>query len=352
MRLLPRIVVLLAVVMAWAVLAEDEPKVETEVAVRVALIQKATLRAYVTGYGTVEPEPAREKLPAAGAKIASPVAGVLAETKCAEGQRVEKGAVLFRLDSRVATVQIEKAKRTLAFAEQSFERQQKLLKVEGTSQKLLQEAEAQVAAARSEFTAAETQLALQEITAPFAGTITKVNARPGEAVELNTVLAELADLERLVVAVPVPSGEASAIKEGQPAEISFKADAKPVAGRVVSLAPQVDPATGTVLVRVAVPKDAGLRPGQFLNVRIVSEERKDRLAVPVASVVKNAETGAVIAIVENGKATRKPVKAGLRDGGLVEVEGEGLRAGQTVVTAGAYGLPKETKVRVLNAETK
>jgi multidrug efflux pump subunit AcrA (membrane-fusion protein) len=69
-------------------------------------------------------------------------------------------------------------------------------------------------------------------------------------------------------------------------------------------------------------------------------------------VVKDADGGTVIAVVEGGKATQKPVKAGLRDGGLVEIEGEGLSEGQTVVTVGAYGLPKETKVRVLNAETK
>jgi hypothetical protein len=46
------------------------------------------------------------------------------------------------------------------------------------------------------------------------------------------------------------------------------------------------------------------------------------------------------------------VKTGLRDGTLVEIEGEGLREGQSVVTAGAYGLPKETKVRVVEAEKK
>jgi len=46
------------------------------------------------------------------------------------------------------------------------------------------------------------------------------------------------------------------------------------------------------------------------------------------------------------------VKTGLRDGTLVEIEGDGLSEGQSVVTVGAYGLPKETKVRVLNPEKK
>jgi len=45
---------------------------------------------------------------------------------------------------------------------------------------------------------------------------------------------------------------------------------------------------------------------------------------------------------------QRPVKVGLRDGELVEIEGDSLREGMTVVTEGAYGLPKETRVRVLN----
>jgi membrane fusion protein (multidrug efflux system) len=121
---------------------------------------------------------------------------------------------------------------------------------------------------------------------------------------------------------------------------------------VIFIGSQVDPATGTVLARLAVPKTAGLRPGQFVQARLFSEELKDRLAVPVASVVTDPEEGSVIAIVEAGKATRRKVKTGLRDGDLIEVEGEGVVEGQNVVTVGAYGLPKETKVRVVGTESK
>jgi membrane fusion protein, multidrug efflux system len=96
-----------------------------------------------------------------------------------------------------------------------------------------------------------------------------------------------------------------------------------------------------------VPKGAGLRLGQFVTARISSEEHKDRLVVPAASVVKDPDEGAVISIVAGDRATRKAVKTGLREGDLVEIQGEGLSEGQTVVTVGAYGLPKETKVRVL-----
>jgi membrane fusion protein (multidrug efflux system) len=78
----------------------------------------------------------------------------------------------------------------------------------------------------------------------------------------------------------------------------------------------------------------------------VVEERPARLAVPVESVVSR-EGNAVIAVVEGDRAKQKPVKTGLRDGGLVEVEGEDLREGMGIVTQGVYGLPVESRIRVV-----
>lgn len=328
--------------------ADEEQKIETEVAVHVAPIRKATLRAYVAAYGSVEAQPAGPATPAAGANISSPLAGAIVETLCQEGQQVAKGAVLFRLDNRLAAAQAARAKQALAFAEQNLERQKALLKVEGTSRRALQEAEAQVASATAELDAARTLLDLHEIKAPLAATVTKVNVRIGEVVDLTTILGELIDLGRLNVALAVPQDEAWAVKQGQETEISTSTGSSVLTGVVERISPQVDAAIGTVMVRASVPANAPLRPGQFIRARIVSEVRADKLAVPVESVVRDPEIGPYVAVVENGKALRKPVKTGLRDGGLVEIEGEGLKEGQVVVTLGAYGLPKETKVRVLD----
>jgi RND family efflux transporter MFP subunit len=147
----------------------------------------------------------------------------------------------------------------------------------------------------------------------------------------------------------VPSRELTMLKVGQPVEVlaDNKSDS-PVTGALAYIGSEVDPKTGTALVRASIPAHSDLRPGQFVTARIVSEEHKDRLAVPVESVVKGAEGSNVIALVQGDKATLKPVKAGLRDGKLVEVEADGLQPGMAVVTEGAYALPKETKVKVLS----
>lgn len=320
----------LAAAGAFPLFAED--KIQTEVAVHVATVQRATLRACVTGYGLVEGEPAREGRPPGASRLAPPVAGVVTGVLCAEGQRVDKGAPLFLLDSRVADVAVETAKVNL-------DRQRKLEKVEGTSQKALQEAEQQLAAAAA-------QRALLRIDAPFAGTVTRVNARPGEAVDPVGVLGELVDMDRLVVTASVPAAEAGALAAGQEAEIKV-AGGDPTAGRVLWVTPQVDPQAGTVTVRVGVPAGAGLRPGQFAGVRIVTEERRGVLAVPREAVYTNHDEQSTLSLVEGDVAKQHVVTVGLRDGDLVEVAGVGIAEGATVVTLGSYALPKETRVRVI-----
>src|ERR1035438_6557788 len=190
------ILILLAVVggLTWLVRFKPpkpeapEKVVEAEVPVHVGKITRATLHSYVTAYGTVEAEPAGER-GAASSRVAPAVAGVVTEVKCMEGQHVTKGELLFQLDTRAADVVVE-------FAQKTLDRQKKLVQVEGSSQKTLQDAEQALATA-------EAQRALSQIKSPLTGKVTKVNTAVGEAADLTTVLAEVVDLDRLVVSANV-----------------------------------------------------------------------------------------------------------------------------------------------------
>jgi membrane fusion protein (multidrug efflux system) len=311
---------------------EEDKKPEAEVPVRVAKITRATLRGYVTAYGTVEPEPK------AGARVAVGVPGVVTAVECVEGQRVESGALLFELDGRTAEVAVK-------FAEKTLERQKTLAQAEGTSQKLLQEAEQQLATARA-------QQGLLQIHSPIAGTVTKVNVKAGEAADLTTVLAEVIDLDRLAVSINIASAELAALKAGQPVEVATPDSTNTVSTSLTFISTQLDAKTGSGVARAGLPANSGLHPGQFVKVRVVSEEHKDCLVVPIACVAKDPSGATFIALVEGEKAVLKPVKAGLRDGDLVEVEGDGVEADKTAVTDGAYGLVMTqqfaTKIRVVS----
>lgn len=337
-------IALLTACIVWrAAVSADEPEPATEVAVQTGKIIKTTLHRYVMAYGTVEPEPATSGKPAASSKIAAPMMGILTQIYCEEGQQVKKGDLLFELDTRSADALIAKAEVAVEFAQKNFARKQQLNATDNISRKLYDEAEQLLQNARKDLLNAKTQKDLLQIKAPLSGTVAVIHFRVGEAVSLNTVLADLIDLDRLDIAIHVPSQEAASLRLGQSVEIST-GSIQP--GKLAFISPQVDPLTDTVLVRATLNKDSGLRPGQFVSVRIVVEERPERLAVPIESVVTR-DGDSMIAVVEGDSAKQKVIKPGLRDGNLIEISGEGLQEGMTIVTQGVYGLPPETRIRVL-----
>ncbi len=331
-----------------------EEEIVTEVNVQVGKIIHSALRGYILAYGRVTLAVGSSDNPPARMNITAPADGIIREVKCIEGQQVNKDDILFRLDNRIADVAVTKAKQAVQFAEQNLARQKELIQSKGTSQKALQQAEYELNGAKEELARVTTERSFFQVTAPISGAIVRVLARPGEAVGRTNILAELIDPNRLIIESRIPNAEVSVLKPGLKAEIetgteeaASNTDMTKATGALIFVDSMVDPGTDTVLVRASTPDEAGLRPGQIVKVRYVYVEKSDCLVVPEESLVTTTEGQTVIAIVENGIAVQKVVHPGLRENGLVEVQGEGITEGLQVVTEGAYGLPHETKVKII-----
>ena len=313
---------LIAAIIAAGCAKHDETVADeatpTVVSVQTGALKLVTLHRYVQGYGMVEPAPATAEQPAAGAQLAAPSAGVVTKVNVVEGQQVTKGDVLVELNSQAA--------------EQEVARQKQLYAQQNTSLKNLQNAEA--------------QLALLRVTAPLSGTVARVNVKPGQAVDLTTVVAEVMDLNRLAVSAEIPAAEASDLKSGNPVEVLTE---PPVTTELLFVSPNVDKNNGTILVRALLPAGGALRPGQFVPLRIVTAVHTNCLAAPAAGVVTDESGKSVIALVKGDEATQKPVQTGLRENGWIEIAAPELKPGDVVVTVGAYGLPEKTKIHVQNS---
>lgn len=303
--------------------SDEDENAATVVSVQTGALQLATLHRYVEGFGTMEPAPATADQPAASAQLAAPSVGVVSKVFVYEGQHVEKGDELVELDSSAMTA---------AYAEQEVARQKKLYAQQNTSLRNLQNAEA--------------QLALLRVVAPLSGTVTRVNVKPGAAVDTSTVVAELMDLNRLAVRADIPVSAAGELKTGEELRTLTQ---PPVTARLTFISPAVDAGSGTVFVWAALPAGCGLRPGQFVPLEIVTAVHTNCLAAPEESVVTDESGHSVISLVQGDEAVQTPVQTGFRENGWVEIEGAGLKAGDTVVTVGAYGLPQKTKIQLVSA---
>jgi membrane fusion protein, multidrug efflux system len=300
---------------------EDE-STPTIVTVQTGTLKLATLHRYVQGFGTVEPAPATATEAAADAPLAAPSAGVVTKVNVIEGQKVEKGAVLLELNAGAMTVEL---------AEQELARQKKLFEEQNTSLKNVQNAEAQLAALR--------------VTAPLSGTVTRLNVKPGQALDSATVVAEVMDLSRLAISAEIPTTETINLRVGEEVQILTE---PPVTTALSFVSAAVNKDSGTVLVRALLPADGVLRPGQFVSLRIMTVTHTNVLVAPAESVVIDESGKTVIALVDGDEASQTLVKASLREDGWVEIAAPDLKAGDTVVTVGAYGLPDKTKIRVEN----
>lgn len=330
---------------------DEPPPPATEVAVETGLVAEADLRAWVDAYGTVKPAPAAGGRAAGGALVTAPVAGLVRSVPVAEGQTVAVGDVLVRLDDRVEQAAVDKAGEAAKRAELTLAREQSLLAQENTSQKAVEAAAAEAAAARADLESARARLALVDPASPLAGVVTRVAVQPGETVGPGTLVAEVVDLSRLVVSLPVPAPEAVLLEPGKPAEILLEDSGEPAAeGIVAYVSPSVDPRTGTARVRIDLPPDSELWPGRLVHVRVVREEHAGCLAVPSSSVYTDHDGRSSLAVVEGDTAVRREVTVGLRDANLVEVSGGGLKAGDRVVTVGSYALPDKTRVKIVNPD--
>lgn len=219
----------------------------------------------------------------------------------------------------------------------------KALEAVGKSEQL-KSAQGQLAAAQGKYLAAQAQLNYSEIRSPMDGVVTQRPLYEGEMATAGSPLITVMDVSRVVARLHLPPEQAHRLRVGDPARISEGPET--AAGKVVLVSPAVDPDSTTVQVWVQAPNPRRkFLVGSTVKVRIVAEKVSDALVVPSAAVL-TAEDGStsVMVIGPDDVAHQTAVETGIRQGDEVQIT-KGLKAGEKVVTTGAYGLPDGTRVK-------
>ena len=200
--------------------------------------------------------------------------------------------------------------------------------------------------ARATVEAAQVRLDKLTISAPFSGTLGFRTVSEGAYVTAGAPLVQLDKTDTLQVSFAVPELQEKAVEAAR--TVSFTADALPgetFTAQISALNPAIDVNGRALQVRALFDNAQGkLRPGLLVRVKVTGPER-EAVMVPESAIVQRAQ-GAVIFTVTDGKVAEVKVKLGKRVGGKVEVL-DGLKAGDTVVTAGNSQLSNGAKVEVV-----
>lgn len=270
-------------------------------------------------------------------EIRSEVDGVIAAIDFDEGREVKKGAVLFRLRDEVQQARLLEAEANLALAKDVFARTSQLAKQNITAASQLDRAKADLEAAKARLEVAQVEVDRTRIRAPFDGVLGARRVSPGDRVEPSTTLVELDAVARLRLAFVVPEIAVPLAKVGRTVQLTTSPyPGEEWTGEVYFVAPSLDPATRRLLLKAWVPNpDRRLRPGLFANLKLSLGQRDGALLVPEEAVVYDRQGAFVWRVGEDAMAQRVPVRVGQHQGGRVEVT-EGLRAGDTIVSAGTH----------------
>ena len=277
-------------------------------------------------------------------EIRPQITAALTEIKFEEGQEVEAGTILARLEDVEPLADLAAARANLVDSESQFRRSRELFRSQAVSESQLQQLEAKREADRAAVAAAEARVADTVIKAPFSGRLGLRRVSVGSLVSPSTVITTLDDTRFIKLDFDVPEIFISRIEKGLVirARSAAWSDIEFI-GTVSSIDSRVDPISRTVTIRSIIPNDEGrLRAGMFLTVSLL-KENVVALMVPEQSLVPERSTQSVMVvgpgdIVEQrlvGIGRRRPGEVeiinGLAEGELVIVEGtQKARAGQAV----------------------
>jgi len=285
-----------------------------------------------------------------------------------EGQFVKEGELMFTLDSRSASANVEKAvaqvdkdRANLADLERQYKRAQELVAQKFMAQSSVDTLKSQVDSARavleSDVAAARASKVDQSynvIRAPQTGRVGAINVYPGSLVQLTTSLTTITQLDPINVAFNVPETNLSALLDAQRAgkvqvQVFLNNSDKPVNGELSFVDNTVDAAAGQIRVKGRFDnKDTRLWPGQYVTTKLIVATMKGATVVPQNAIITNTRGTFVYTVAPDQTAKITNVKRLYGFGAYVAVDG--LQGNEKVIVEGKQNLRPGGKVRIADAK--
>jgi membrane fusion protein, multidrug efflux system len=352
-RLLPFVIAALVVaagVLTWYLMRE--PVAPTTAASEIT----APLELSNVDVATVQARVLTRLLPLSGslspvvqATVRSKVGGEVQSLTVREGQDVQQGDAIARLDTRNLQAQydrelaaVDKARADLDLATLNREKNRSLLEQKFISQNTFEQTESAYAGSVASLKLAEAQARLAKINlddavirAPFAGTVASRLVQPGEKVSPDASIVSLVDLRELLLEAAVPAAEIPSVKVGQTAHFSVGGfGSREFEGKVQRINPVTSEGSRSITIYVAVPNaDRALKGGMFAQGELLLDTDEPVLSIPSAAVRMEAGAPIVYTLVD-GKIERQEVTIGQQIEGSEYVHvSSGLKAGERVIVA-------------------
>jgi len=300
------------------------------------------------------------------------LSGQIRELHFKDGADVKKGDLLFTLDPRPfeaalaqaqATLEMRKAEMDLA--RQEFKRVEDLVGTKAVSQQEYDTRKSAMAVAATQVQSAEAAVRIAQLNLNYCsiaspidgrvgqrqvdvGNIVKANEQPLVVIQrLDPIYADFTISERALALVRKHMAAGTLMTQ-----VWVPDDQSPREGTLTFLDTAVQSGAGTVKLRATLPnKDRRFWAGQFVQVRLVLETKKDAVLVPSQAIQIGQEGPYVYVVKDDQTAELRPITLGQRQGDLMVID-QGVAAGERVVVTGQMTVAPGAKVRIVEPATQ
>ncbi len=321
---------------------EEESKELELVPVEIQTAQKGDISQYLILSANLKTEEQVSVYPEVG--------GIVRAILTDEGDRVNEGDTLLILDDEDRKLDHDAALVDYRQREAELERATDLLNKNFISEEAYDQAKFNLERARIAYERAELELSRTRVIAPIAGYIAQRTVNRGDLVNTGTQLYRLVNPQDMIAEVHIPESEIPRIDRGHKVKVSSDVyPDKTFPANIKRISPVVEETSGTFRVTVGV-HDTGelLKPGMFVNIRIVTAVHQDVVLVPKQAVVYENDLP-FIYIIQDSLALKIRLHPGFDDNRSIEAL-DIIQPGDKIVVVGQSGLKDSAMVKIIDLE--
>ena len=278
--------------------------------------------------------------------------GVLKTVLVKEGQYVNKGQTLARIEDNGITNQLAQLKVQAELAKTTYERHKRLWDQRIGSEIQFLQAKTNYKAQKNAVAQLEKTVGKLNIKAPFSGVVDDVIIDQGSLVGPGMGVFRIVNLNNMYIETDVPESYITSVKKGKGVEVEFPVLGESLHSTIRQAGNFINPANRTFKVEVFVPNKSGnIKPNLTAKLKINDYTNNNAILIPQSIISENAKGQQYIFIVENikenkGVAKQVVIETGKSQGDVIEVL-DGLSKDMQVVLEGARSVRNGQEVQIL-----
>lgn len=274
----------------------------------------------------------------ADAPVLARVAGEVVELLAEEGDRVEEGQILARLDGQRLRLEMLAAKANLERAQKEYTRNSDLHDRGLVSSAMFEGLKFDLESLNATYDLKRLNYDYSNIRSTISGVVSSRDVKTGQNLAVGQVAFRITETSELIAYLQIPQSELMKFDAGLAATVKVASMPNAeFAATIVRISPTIDSRNGTFRATAIIDNaDGNLAPGMFGRFTVSYEKHADALVIPASALLDEDEETSVY-VVKDNKVVRRTVDIGVEENGRVEILG-GLEEGDEIVVVGHSGL--------------